>query len=439
VAKTGDILGNTWKLGDELGSGAMATVYRGAHRNGATAAIKVLHRTFSGEVDLCERFLSEGYLTNKVQHPGIVRVFDDGMTEDGCPFLARDLLEGMTLEGKRQQAGGRLSLEETLKLCDGIMDVLDTVHAAGIVHRDVKTTNVFLTNDGKLKVLDFGMARSLMSRGAAKGSLLNPVVGTPSFMAPEQALGQRDLVDGQSDQWGVAAIAFLLLCGEPVHVAGSTEARLFAAASNPARSILAPLPMLDKNVAAVIDRALSYRKADRWPTMRAMRKALAQAAGAVEPEEAAPISAWQRLPRKAPRSTEVPPAPPPVAAAAPAKPAPTVAAVATKAAAPIPIAHAVEGTLPLVNRPVAPQARPAASARGPVAKNKVEGTLPLVATGGSGSAAWRCRRNQRTLGRAGHRHRGASAVATASRSRGGALGLPLGRGAGVHCPQDQQR
>jgi len=235
----------------------MAVVRRATHRNGAVAAVKILHKILAADRDLCERFLAEGYLTNSVKHPGIVRVFDDGHTESGQPYLVMDLLEGETLEAFRVRKNGKLELAQALKRADQIADILGTVHSAGLIHRDLKTTNIFLTADGGLKILDFGMARSLLSRNVAKGSLVNTVVGTPSFMSPEQARGKRQLVDGQSDQWGFAAVLFLLLTGQPVHVAGSVEQRLRAAASEPARPIRSVAPELDADVAAAIGRGLA--------------------------------------------------------------------------------------------------------------------------------------------------------------------------------------
>jgi len=281
MAEDLEVLGGKWTLGAELGAGAMAVVRRATHRNGAVAAVKILHKILATDRDLCERFLAEGYLTNSVKHPGIVRVFDDGHTESGQPYLVMDLLEGETLEAFRVRKNGTLELAQALKRADQIADILGTVHSAGLIHRDLKTTNIFLTEDGGLKILDFGMARSLLSRNVAKGSLVNTVVGTPSFMSPEQARGKRQLVDGQSDQWGFAAVLFLLLTGQPVHVAGSVEQRLRAAASEPARPIRSVAPELDADVAAVIDRALSFHKADRWTSVQEMRAALAVAGARV--------------------------------------------------------------------------------------------------------------------------------------------------------------
>src|SRR5262249_25018813 len=154
---------------------------------------------------VCERFLGEGYPTNSVKHPGIVRVLDDGVTDDGCVFLVMDLLEGETLEALRQRRGSKLSLVEALDIADRLMDVLHAVHSAGIIHRDLKPQNVFVCADGTVKLLDFGVARVFYRSSQSKLSMFGLVLGTPSFMAPEQALGSRDKVDQRSDVWSLGA------------------------------------------------------------------------------------------------------------------------------------------------------------------------------------------------------------------------------------------
>src|SRR6476620_1093917 len=114
--RVGTIIGGKWRVDALLGSGSMAAVYAVTHRNGARSALKILHPTLCTDPAVCERFLGEGYLTNSVRHSGIVRVLDDGVTDDGCVFLVMDLLEGDTLEAVRQEKGGKLSLVETLDI-----------------------------------------------------------------------------------------------------------------------------------------------------------------------------------------------------------------------------------------------------------------------------------------------------------------------------------
>ena len=288
--RVGTIIGGKWRVDGLLGSGSMAAVYAVTHRNGARAALKILHPTLCTDPAVCERFLGEGYLANSVKHSGIVRVLDDGVTDDGCVFLTMDLLEGDTLEALRQKRGNKIPIVESLDLGDKLMDVLSAVHAAGIIHRDLKPQNVFVCDDGVLKLLDFGVARVFDRTSQSKLSMFGLVLGTPSFMSPEQALGSRDKVDHRSDIWSFGATLFTALTGETVHLGANVQAKLLAAATVKARSITMVMPDLPPGIAAAIDMALRFKKEDRWQSTDAMRRAFREArdaAGLGRPAEPA--------------------------------------------------------------------------------------------------------------------------------------------------------
>ena len=288
--RVGTIIGGKWRVDGLLGSGSMAAVYGVTHRNGARAALKILHPTLCTDPAVCERFLGEGYLANSVKHSGIVRVLDDGVTDDGCVFLTMDLLEGDTLEALRQKRGNKIPIVEALDLGDKLMDVLSAVHTAGIIHRDLKPQNVFVCDDGVLKLLDFGVARVFDRTSQSKLSMFGLVLGTPSFMSPEQALGSRDKVDHRSDIWSFGATLFTALTGETVHLGANVQAKLLAAATVKARSIAMVMPDLPAGIAAAIDMSLRFKKEDRWQTVDAMRRAFREArdaAGLGRPLEAA--------------------------------------------------------------------------------------------------------------------------------------------------------
>lgn len=275
--RVGTIIGGKWRVDGLLGSGSMAAVYAVTHRNGARAALKILHPTLCTDPSVCERFLGEGYLANSVKHSGIVRVLDDGVTDDGCVFLTMDLLEGDTLEQLRQKRGNRIPLVETLDIADRLMDILAAVHAAGIIHRDLKPQNVFICNDGTVKLLDFGVARVFDRTSQSKLSMFGLVLGTPSFMSPEQALGSRDKVDHRSDIWSLGATIFTAMSGETVHLGANVQARLLAAATVKARSITMVMHDLDPAIANTIDMSLRFKKEDRWQSVDAMRRSLREA------------------------------------------------------------------------------------------------------------------------------------------------------------------
>src|SRR5688572_8068834 len=280
--RVGTVIGAKWRVDALLGSGSMAAVYAVTHRNGARAALKILHPTLCTDPAVCERFLGEGYLTNSVKHPGIVRVLDDGVTDDGCVFLVMDLLEGETLESLRQLRGGKIDIVDSLDIADRLMDVLHAVHSAGIIHRDLKPQNVFVCNDGTVKLLDFGVARVFDRASQSKLSMFGLVLGTPSFMSPEQALGSRDKVDHRSDIWSLGATMFTALTGETVHLGANVQAKLLAAATVKARSIAMVMPPsagLPPAIAAHIDMALRFKKEERWQSVDAMRRAIRDARG----------------------------------------------------------------------------------------------------------------------------------------------------------------
>ncbi|WP_394829823.1 protein kinase domain-containing protein [Pendulispora albinea] len=250
----------------------MATVYAATHRNGHRVAIKFLLERFSDDHDMRSLFSREAYLANQVGHPGAVPVLDDDVDEAGCPFLIMPLLEGETLRRRWERANKRLSVPEVSVLMSGVLDVLASAHANGVVHRDIKPENLFVTTEGDVRVLDFGIARRIDSDGSA--SVTGHMMGTPAFMSPEHALGDRDRIGPHSDVWAVGATMFLLLTGESVHMADSARALLVAAATRPARSLGAVCPTLPASIVRFVDKALTFDIAGRWSTAGEMRNAL---------------------------------------------------------------------------------------------------------------------------------------------------------------------
>lgn len=123
----------------------------------------MLRPELAANPDVVERFLREGYVANRIGHPGTVAILDDDRAQDGAPFLVMDLLEGETF-GERLDREGRIAVRDVLEISDRVLDVLIVAHAQGIVHRELKPDNLFITKDGTLKVLDFGIARILEMR-----------------------------------------------------------------------------------------------------------------------------------------------------------------------------------------------------------------------------------------------------------------------------------
>lgn len=280
--------GDKYAIDRLLGVGAMGAVYSATHRNGMRVAVKVLHLELSRVEDVRSRFLREGYLANRITHPGAVKIIDDDVDTDGTTFLVMELLDGRTLEAETQDAGGVLEPLRVAVVVDRVLDVLEAIHKEGIVHRDIKPDNVFLTTSGTLKLLDLGIARLVeSSRGrTATGQLM----GTPEFVAPEQAAGRVNAIDGRTDIYAVGAMAFTLLTGQCVHLGETAMDKVILAATVPARSVLDAWPDAPTGLAHVVDVALSFDKTKRWPDASQMRIALESAARALRDQSRRPGS-----------------------------------------------------------------------------------------------------------------------------------------------------
>ena len=312
-ARVGTLLKEKWRLESLLGVGGTAAVYAAAHRNGKRAAIKILHRELSTNTELVGRFLREGYVANKLEHPGAVSVLDDDHADDGSVFLVMELLEGYSLERHTRQNAERLSLDQVLRIGDEILDVLASAHTKGVIHRDIKPANLFLTRDGRLKVLDFGIAR-LTEGTDVSTTQTGAAIGTPAFMPPEQARGRWNLVDARTDLWAVGATLFALLTGHRPRRAETVNEELLLAMTEPVPKLSQVAPHVPRPIADVIDRALEFDMAARWPTSRAMQFALREARDSLPSQASDPLSVPSAQPDTA-LVVKLPPAPPPIAIA----------------------------------------------------------------------------------------------------------------------------
>ena len=275
-ARLGQVLRGKYRLDRVLGVGGMAVVYAATHRNKKRFAIKMLHADLSRRENIRTRFLREGYVANSVEHSGAVAVLDDDIAEDGAAFVVMELLEGAPIDQVWAKHGRHVPLGLVLSIGDALLDVLQAAHAKGVVHRDIKPANLFLTNDGRLEVLDFGIAR-LHDETSEGATQTGAMLGTPAYMAPEQALAEASKIDGQTDLWAAGATLFTLLTGELVHAGENASQLLVNAATKKAREISSVSEEIPKKVAEVIDKALAFEKKDRWATAKEMRDALAKA------------------------------------------------------------------------------------------------------------------------------------------------------------------
>jgi serine/threonine protein kinase len=292
--RVGSVLNDKWTLERLLGVGGMAAVYAGLHRNGARAAIKVLHPGLARNKEVRERFQREGYAANKVTHPGVVRVLDDDVVSDGpdtgTAYLVMELLEGESLQD-RVERGQPIGEREFLEIADGVLDALRAAHDCGVVHRDLKPENLFFARmeDGatRIKVLDFGLARLLQGQAITSYGL---ALGTPSFMSPEQAAGKTDEIDGRTDLFALAATGFRLRTGRRIHEADGAIELVQKMSNLPAPPIRSVAPDVSEPYARIIDRALQFKREDRYESAGAMqadvRRALAELGAPAEPAPA---------------------------------------------------------------------------------------------------------------------------------------------------------
>jgi hypothetical protein len=330
AARVGATIRGKWHLDALLGVGGMAAVYAAAHRNGQRAALKILHPDFARDRVVCDRFLREAYVSNKVGHPACVRVLDDDMTEEEEPFLVMDLLEGETVREAWKKAGRVMPLAQVLRIADTVLDCLSACHAIGVIHRDLKPANIFLTNAGEVKVLDFGVAQ--MRSATAERTAAGTALGTPAYMSPEQAMGLVDQLDGRADVFSVGAMIHALVTGQRINGGRTEQEALVMAATMPVPSVARIAPHLPLPMIALIDKALAWDRRNRFAdahemqiaaretlaTLEGTPRATEAAAPADEPTRGRTEAITAAPPAK--RATAVPPAQP-SAPSAPATPA----------------------------------------------------------------------------------------------------------------------
>ncbi len=264
--RVGTVLPGGWTLEAPIGSGGMATVFRARGTRGEAVAIKLLHPQVAEDDEACKRFAFEVRAANGLEHPGAVTVLDAGLSDDGLPFMVMELLEGVTLSS-RLARGPAIAVDELLEVADALLDVLAAAHARGIIHRDVKPANVFLAFDGTTKLLDFGIAK-LQSVQRSLQTAPGSTLGTLGYMAPEQVHGRAD---ARSDVFSVGATLFRILAGRAVHPGRNLVEALRRVATEAAPRLLTVAPDAPRELAAVVDAALAFEPARRYPDARAMQ------------------------------------------------------------------------------------------------------------------------------------------------------------------------
>ena len=277
MTAAGDILGGKYKLLRLLGEGGMGQVFEAVNQNtDRRVAIKTLHAQFAGDAAVVQRFLREARAATKILHPNVVDILDlDLDATTGAPYIVQEFLAGESLEAYVEaKADQRLPVEETLRILVPVMEALVAAHALGIVHRDLKPANLFLTNDragaATPKVIDFGIAKLMEAQTdklhqTATGTL----VGTPSYMSPEQAAGASDL-DAGTDIWSLGVVFYELLSGALPYEAANYNLLVAKLLYEEPSPLLLRDPSLPTDVAAVVERALQKNRGARFPSMQSM-------------------------------------------------------------------------------------------------------------------------------------------------------------------------
>ncbi|HLM75213.1 MAG TPA: serine/threonine-protein kinase, partial [Polyangiaceae bacterium] len=283
LRRLGTTLRDKWTLKRVLGVGGMAAVYVGQHKIGREDAIKILHPEVARSKNVRARFEQEAHAVNRFRHPGVVEIRDIDVAEDGAPFLVMELLEGESLSARVKRAG--MEIPELLRVVDDMLDVLAAAHAQGIIHRDIKPDNLFLMNDGRLKVLDFGIAR--MREGAPKTmhTKIGSTLGTVAYMAPEQTMSSK--IDERADVFAVGATMFRILARRYIHEANSDMELLVKMASDPAPPLASVAPHVPGEICLVVDRALAFEKGRRYPDARTMQADVRAVRSGLPPPHAA--------------------------------------------------------------------------------------------------------------------------------------------------------
>jgi eukaryotic-like serine/threonine-protein kinase len=257
-------------LQERAGAGGMGTVYRAIDtRTDQTVAVKLLQA--ADHPQAAERFAREAQLLCELRHPGIVEYLVHGMTGDGQPYLAMEWLAGEDLA--RRLARGALSLADSLTLLRRTASALAVAHQRGIVHRDLKPSNLFLRGGEveRVAILDFGIARRREFSHAITGA--GGIVGTPAYMAPEQACGERDLTPAV-DIFSLGCVLFECLTGDRPFVAEHVAAVLALILFSPPPKLRAVRPDLPRAVEALLARMLAKKPGERLPDAAALLDAL---------------------------------------------------------------------------------------------------------------------------------------------------------------------
>jgi eukaryotic-like serine/threonine-protein kinase len=304
-----DVIAERYRLLRLLDVGGMGEVW--AAKNELTQksfAIKFLLPELAERPDALERFIREAETAGSLNHRAIVDVFDVAQAEDGRPFIVMELLAGESVEARIERAGPIDSLE-TAAILSQVADGLDAAHRAGIVHRDLSSSNIFLARnpDGGVpigKILDFGVSKTLGPGRHDRTQTGNgAVLGCPEFMSPEQARG-AEAVDARTDVWSLGTVLYQCMAGVTPFRAHNYNALMVAILTRPHRPLVEVVPSVDAELAALIEKCLEKDREMRVQTARELSDALSAIARRLAGKAIVGASPQRRATDRLPRRTE---------------------------------------------------------------------------------------------------------------------------------------
>ncbi|MFL5346245.1 MAG: protein kinase domain-containing protein [Hyalangium sp.] len=266
--RIGTVLRETYELTSLLGKGGMGSVFLARHLRlpGKQVAVKVLLHSEDLSQEQYARFRREAEIASQLGHPNIVEVVDFHSLEDGTPYLVMEHLRGESLANRLRK--GRLTLREAFSIARQMGSALQAAHRAGVVHRDLKPANVFLVpteTEGmvaeRVKLLDFGISKLMGSQTLQTQE--DVLMGTPRYMAPEQAMGRNKEVDARSDIFAFGCIVYEMLCGDSPFSGGTIAEVVYRVVHEQPESLASRVPDLPGRAVAAVDKALSKAAKDR--------------------------------------------------------------------------------------------------------------------------------------------------------------------------------
>jgi tRNA A-37 threonylcarbamoyl transferase component Bud32 len=272
-ARLGEALGDAYTIEGEIGRGGMGVVYRARdERLQRRVAIKVLPPELAFQRDIRERFTREAQTAARLSHPHIVPIHSVG-EGSGLVYFVMGYVDGESVAARIRRRG-RLPVDEARRIMKEAADALSAAHALSIIHRDIKPDNILLEGTrGRVMVTDFGIAKALSATSGATLTGAGVAIGTPAFMSPEQAAGERE-IDGRSDLYSLGIVTYQMLTGELPFNAPTVAGILMKQITEPAPDLRAKRGDAPEDLALAVTRCLEKDPENRWPSADALRRAL---------------------------------------------------------------------------------------------------------------------------------------------------------------------